>query len=160
MSDGFWGLVQGWLGNPGSGSAAGPSAHSRTARQGARASSGRPGEAQVPDTLEELQKESEERRYLISAWESSPDLIPEFRQPTYMYKLIATEREYVQAQLHALQQARAALEASGDAEPEALQELEGREISLRLDLHRLFRLIKQVTGVQKSGTGGTDFIPM
>ncbi|MEB3298952.1 MAG: hypothetical protein VKO21_05650 [Candidatus Sericytochromatia bacterium] len=157
MTDSFWGKVQGWLGKPVQ-DAAGPRGERPTGPVPAR----RERQMQTaPPSIEDLQKESEERRYLISAWEASPDLIPEFRQPTYMYKLITTEREYVQAQLHALQQARAALAASGDEDGgEAAAELESREISLRMDLTRLFRLIKKVTGVQKSGTGGTDFIPM
>lgn len=156
MADSFWDRMQGWLGKPV------PDQPVRSSGRGGGPSG--PGRARLgpppPPAIEELQKESEERRYLISAWESSPDLIPEFRQPTYMYKLITTEREYVQAQLHALQQARAALAATGEAEGEAAEELESREIALRMDLNRLFGLIKKVTGVQRTGTGGTDFIPM
>ncbi|MEB3204024.1 MAG: hypothetical protein VKP57_04935 [Candidatus Sericytochromatia bacterium] len=156
MSDSFWDRMQGWLGKPVPDRAGRPASRP-TGQPGQRRD--RPGPPPPPD-IEELQKESEERRYLISAWESSPDLIPEFRQPTYMYKLITTEREYVQAQLHALQQARAALAATGEAEGDAADELEGREIALRMDLNRLFGLIKKVTGVQRTGTGGTDFMPM
>jgi hypothetical protein len=39
-----------------------------------------------------------------------------------------------------------------------LDTLDARIQEYRNDLSRLFLLIKRVTGIQKSGTGGTDFL--
>ena len=116
-----------------------------------------------PLTPQEKAKQSEERRYLISAYETTPTLIPEFQNPQYMYKLISNEREYAQEVLSELLQRRKELLIEfGDSFPpeeEAeLAEIDGRIQDLRNDLTRLFLLIKRVAGIQKSGTGGTDFL--
>lgn len=113
---------------------------------------------------EEKSKQSEERRYLIAAYESTPTLIPEFQNPQYMYKLISNERDFTQEQLNMLLQERKQilLEHSGTELPESLEhrlnELDLKAQEYRNDLTRLFLLIKKVAGVQKSGTGGTDFL--
>lgn len=116
-----------------------------------------------PLTPHEKAKQSEERRYLISAYETTPTLIPEFQNPQYMYKLISNEREYSQEVLSEfLQRRKEILIEYGDAlPPEAeteLAEIDTQIQELRNDLTRLFLLIKRVAGIQKSGTGGTDFL--
>lgn len=118
----------------------------------------------APLSPEEKAKQSEERRYLISAYESTPTLIPEFQNPQYMYKLISNERDYTQEQLNVLLSERKQIlfEHSGTELPEHLEnrlnELDFKAQEFRNDLTRLFLLIKKVAGVQKSGTGGTDFL--
>lgn len=118
----------------------------------------------APLSPEEKAKQSEERRYLIAAYEATPTLIPEFQNPQYMYKLISNERDYTQEQLNMLlsERKQILLEHSGAELPEALEqrlhELELKAQEYRNDLTRLFLLIKKVAGVQKSGTGGTDFL--
>lgn len=117
----------------------------------------------APLTPEEKAKQSDERRYLIAAFESTPTLIPEFQNPQYMYKLISNEREYTQEKLNALLEERKMLliERSGQLDEEQedrLNTLEGQAQELRNELTRLFLLIKRVAGIQKSGTGGTDFL--
>lgn len=116
-----------------------------------------------PLTPQEKAKQSEERRYLISAYETTPTLIPEFQNPQYMYKLISNEREYAQEVLTELLQRRKEIliEHGENLPPEAeeeLAELDRQIQDLRNDLTRLFLLIKRVAGIQKSGTGGTDFL--
>lgn len=125
-------------------------------------SAGKP-QATNPLTPQEKAKQSEERRYLISAYEATPTLIPEFQNPQYMYKLISNEREYAQEILsELLQRRKEILIEFGEAlTPDAEAELSGidsRIQELRNDLTRLFLLIKRVAGIQKSGTGGTDFL--
>lgn len=109
-------------------------------------------------------KESEDRRYLIAAYEENPELIPEFKDPPYMYKLISNERDYMQEILNRKVADRKFLQTKAYAggltteEERRVQDL-GREIqAYRSELSRLFLLIKKVTGVNKSGTGGTDFL--
>lgn len=121
------------------------------------------GAATNPLSPEEKAKQSEERRYLISAYETTPTLIPEFQNPQYMYKLISNEREYAQEILSDLLQRRKELliEYGDNLTPEAeaeLNEIDTKVQDLRNDLTRLFLLIKRVAGIQKSGTGGTDFL--
>ncbi len=116
-----------------------------------------------PLTPLEKSKQSEERRYLISAFETTPTLIPEFQNPQYMYKLISNEREHAQEILSDLLQRRKEIliEFGENLHPEAeseLSEIDTRIQDLRNDLSRLFLLIKRVAGIQKSGTGGTDFL--
>jgi|GEM_PF-2278231 hypothetical protein len=116
-----------------------------------------------PLSPEEKAKQSEERRYLISAYESTPTLIPEFQNPQYMYKMISNERDYTQEVLNGLlnERKQLLLEHGGDLPPhleEHLQQLDIRAQELRNDLTRFFLLIKRVAGIQKSGTGGTDFL--
>lgn len=116
-----------------------------------------------PLSPQEKAKQSEERRYLISAFETTPTLIPEFQNPQYMYKLISNEREYSQEVLSELLQRRKEIliEYGENLTPEAeseLAEIDSRIQELRNDLTRLFLLIKRVAGIQKSGTGGTDFL--
>ncbi len=125
-------------------------------------SAGKPAET-VPLTPQEKAKQSEERRYLISAFETTPTLIPEFQNPQYMYKLISNEREYSQEYLSELLQRRKEIliEHGESMPPEAEEELAEIDLKiqeLRNDLTRLFLLIKRVAGIQKSGTGGTDFL--
>ena len=125
-------------------------------------SAGKPA-ATNPLTPQEKAKQSEERRYLISAFETTPTLIPEFQNPQYMYKLISNEREYSQEVLsELLQRRKEILIEHGDALPpeadEELAEIDRKIQELRNDLTRLFLLIKRVAGIQKSGTGGTDFL--
>jgi hypothetical protein len=117
----------------------------------------------APLSPEEKAKQSDERRYLIAAFESTPTLIPEFQNPQYMYKLISNEREYTQEKLNALMEERKMLliAQSGQPDeehPEQLDRIEAKAQELRNDLTRLFLLIKRVAGIQKSGTGGTDFL--
>lgn len=116
-----------------------------------------------PLSPEEKAKQSEERRYLIAAFEATPTLIPEFQNPQYMYKLISNERDFTQEQLNGLLQDRKQLLYDHPGElPETeearLNELDTRAQELRNDLTRLFLLIKKVAGIQKTGTGGTDFL--
>jgi hypothetical protein len=116
-----------------------------------------------PLSSQEKAKQSEERRYLISAYETTPTLIPEFQNPQYMYKLISNEREYSQEVLGDLLQRRKEIliEFGESLPPEVAEELaaiDARSQELRNDLTRLFLLIKRVAGIQKSGTGGTDFL--
>ena len=118
--------------------------------------------ATQPLSQEEKAQQSEERQYLIAAFLTTPNLIPEFQNPQYMYKLISNEREYVQEQLnHILQRRKELLSIHGpDPEGEALasfQEVDRQAQRYRDELTRLFILIKRVTGIQKSGTGGTHF---
>jgi hypothetical protein len=109
-------------------------------------------------------KESEDRRYLIAAYEENPELIPEFKDATYMYKLISNERDYMQEVLNSKVADRKFLQTkayAGGLSPEEERQVQdlGREIqAYRSELSRLFLLIKKVTGVNKSGTGGTDFL--
>lgn len=122
-----------------------------------------PKPATQPLTSEEKAKQSEERRYLISAYESTPTLIPEFQNPQYMYKMISNERDHTQEVLNELLEERKSTlyEYPGElpAEIEArLAELDARAQELRNDLTRFFLLIKRVAGITKSGTGGTDFL--
>ncbi|HEY9898279.1 MAG TPA: hypothetical protein V6D00_03775 [Pantanalinema sp.] len=117
----------------------------------------------APLSPEEKAKQSDERRYLIAAFESTPTLIPEFQNPQYMYKLISNEREYTQEKLNALLEERKMLLIAQGGQPghdqqERLDALEAQAQDLRNDLTRLFLLIKRVAGIQKSGTGGTDFL--
>lgn len=116
-----------------------------------------------PLSPEERAQRSEERRYLIAAYEATPTLIPEFQNPTYMYKMISNERDYTQELLNDLLAERKGLLM--EAGPEITEELEERlnemdlqAQELRNDLTRLFLLIKKVAGIQKNGTGGTDFL--
>ena len=116
-----------------------------------------------PLTPQEKAKQSEERRYLISAYETTPTLIPEFQNPQYMYKLISNEREYAQEVLsdHLQRRKEILIEFGDSLTPDAeaeLAEIDGQIQDLRNDLTRLFLLIKRVAGIQKSGTGGTDFL--
>jgi len=125
-------------------------------------SAGKPA-ATNPLTPQEKAKQSEERRYLISAYETTPTLIPEFQNPQYMYKLISNEREYSQEALSDLLQRRKEIliEYADPFPPEIdaeLADIDSLIQELRNDLTRLFLLIKRVTGIQKSGTGGTDFL--
>ena len=111
----------------------------------------------------EKAKQSEERRYLIAAYEATPTLIPEFQNPQYMYKLISNERDYVQESLQrALADRKKMVTVAGDEPDEATEgAIGGFDAKIqehRNDLTRLFLLIKKVAGVQKSGTGGTDFL--
>lgn len=117
----------------------------------------------APLTPEERAKQSDERRYLIAAFESTPTLIPEFQNPQYMYKLISNEREYTQEKLNVLLEERKMLLIEhggqlGEEHEERLNTLDAQAQELRNDLTRLFLLIKRVAGIQKSGTGGTDFL--
>lgn len=111
----------------------------------------------------EKAKQSEERRYLIAAYEATPTLIPEFQNPQYMYKLISNERDYVQECLNKVLAERKKMMAEFGPEPTPIQEaqldrLDARIQEYRNDLTRLFLLIKKVAGIQRSGTGGTDFL--
>lgn len=116
-----------------------------------------------PLSPEEKAKQSEERRYLIAAYEATPTLIPEFQNPQYMYKMISNERDYTQEVLNQLlsERKQLLLEHTGEL-PEPLEtqlnQLDIRAQELRNDLTRFFLLIKRVAGIQKSGTGGTDFL--
>lgn len=117
------------------------------------------GQATIPLSTEEKAKQSEERRYLISAYESNPRLIPEFQNAPYMYKLISQERDHVQEVLAPMIERRRLLMMRGDEAAEAELNALDREIQEhRNELARLFKLIKRVAGVQKSGTGGTHFL--
>lgn len=119
--------------------------------------------ATMPLSEEEKAKQSEERRYLIAAYEATPTLIPEFQNPQYMYKLISNERDYVQESLNRLLADRKKVAADAGPEPslgaqQSLDRLDARLQEYRNDLTRLFLLIKRVAGIQRSGTGGTDFL--
>ncbi len=114
--------------------------------------------ATAPLSEQEKAKQSEERRYLIAAFEATPALIPEFQNPQYMYKLISNERDYVQERLNKVLADRKKLASATDAEDPGLDRLDARIQEYRNDLTRLFLLIKRVAGVQRSGTGGTDFL--
>ncbi|MBM3268848.1 MAG: hypothetical protein FJZ01_14505 [Candidatus Sericytochromatia bacterium] len=119
--------------------------------------------ATQPLSEAEKAKQSEERRYLIAAFEATPTLIPEFQNPQYMYKLISNERDYVQENLNKALAERKKLFADIPDDPTpaqqaALDRLDAKVQEYRNDLTRLFLLIKKVAGVQKSGTGGTDFL--
>lgn len=121
------------------------------------------GKTTNPLSPHEKAKQSEERRYLIAAYEATPTLIPEFQNPQYMYKLISNEREYTQERLNELlQQRKDILVQHGEVVPPELEsmveELERQIQEQRNELTRLFLLIKRVAGIQKSGTGGTDFL--
>ncbi|HBN08581.1 MAG TPA: hypothetical protein DD435_07995 [Cyanobacteria bacterium UBA8530] len=118
----------------------------------------------APLSKEEKDKESVDRHYLIDAYETMPTLIPEFQNPQYMYKLISNERDYVQENLdgrvkeHKLLRSRSQAGVSTPEEDARYKVLEKEIQSHRNELSRLFLLIKKVTGVNKSGTGGTDFL--
>jgi hypothetical protein len=119
--------------------------------------------ATQPLSEAEKAKQSEERRYLIAAYEATPTLIPEFQNPQYMYKLISNERDYLQECLNKLMAERKKIVQEFGPEPTPAQEAqldqhESKVQEYRNDLTRLFLLIKKVAGVQKSGTGGTDFL--
>lgn len=124
-----------------------------------------PASAKVTEPLsaDEKAKQSEERRYLIAAYEATPTLIPEFQNPQYMYKLISNEREYVQECLRSSLSSLKKLYSQGGSEPPAdiqsqIDQVDATIQEYRNDLTRLFIIIKKVAGVQKSGTGGTDFL--
>lgn len=111
----------------------------------------------------EKAKQSEERRYLIAAYEATPTLIPEFQNPQYMYKLISNERDYVQECLNKGLAERKKLMTEFGPEPTPPQQAQCDQVESRIqeyrnDLTRLFLLIKKVAGIQRSGTGGTDFL--
>jgi hypothetical protein len=79
-----------------------------------------------------------------------------------MYKLISNERDHAQEQLNHVLQARKELLAIHGPEPDEdalarLTEIDRQAQRHRDELTRLFVLIKRVTGIQKSGTGGTHF---
>ncbi|HEY9766655.1 MAG TPA: hypothetical protein V6C82_09825 [Chroococcales cyanobacterium] len=118
----------------------------------------------VPLSKEEKAKESVDRHYLIDAYETMPTLIPEFQNPQYMYKLISNERDYVQENLdvrvkeHKTLRSKSQAGISTPEEDARFRALEKEIQSHRNELSRLFLLIKKVTGVNKSGTGGTDFL--
>lgn len=119
--------------------------------------------ATAPLSPEDKAKQSEERRYLIAAFETTPTLIPEFQNPQYMYKMISNERDYAQEVLNALlMDRRQLLHGIGpdrtEEQDEQLEAIDRRAQALRNDLTRYFQLIKRVAGIQKSGTGGTDFL--
>lgn len=119
--------------------------------------------ATEPLSSEEKAKQSEERRYLIAAFETTPTLIPEFQNPQYMYKMISNERDYAQEVLNTLLlERRQFLYSVGpdmtEDQEEQLGAIDQRAQALRNDLTRYFQLIKRVAGIQKSGTGGTDFL--
>ncbi|MBU6428379.1 MAG: hypothetical protein KGR26_05175 [Cyanobacteria bacterium REEB65] len=135
--------------------------HLRRTGEGARrGSSGAPKTAPLSD--EDRARQSEERRYLISAYEVTPGLIPEFQNPHYMYKLISNERDHIQDCLsQALAQKKRRQNSPDASDPAAQQELallDEQIQGFRNDLARLFGLIKRVAGVPRSGTGGTDFL--
>ena len=119
--------------------------------------------ATEPLSPAEKAKQSEERRYLIAAFETTPTLIPEFQNPQYMYKMISNERDYTQEMLGDLLQDRKMFlmgvgpELSEEDEAK-LDVFDRKAQALRNDLTRYFQLIKRVAGIQKSGTGGTDFL--
>jgi hypothetical protein len=118
--------------------------------------------ATQPLSQEEKTQQSEERQYLIAAFLTTPNLIPEFQNPQYMYKLISNEREFVQEQLNLVLQRRKELLSIHGPDPEGeaqtvFSEVERQAQRHRDELTRLFILIKRVTGIQKSGTGGTHF---
>ncbi len=111
----------------------------------------------------EKAKQSEERRYLIAAYEATPTLIPEFQNPQYMYKLISNERDYVQECLNKAIAERKRMMMEFGPEPMSSQQAQLDQLDIRMqeyrnDLTRLFLLIKKVAGVQRTGTGGTDFL--
>ncbi|MBI6546858.1 MAG: hypothetical protein HY692_08685 [Cyanobacteria bacterium NC_groundwater_1444_Ag_S-0.65um_54_12] len=131
---------------------------SQRGRDTAHASTG-----SLPQSADDKAKQSEERRYLIAAYKATPTLIPEFQNPQYMYKLISNEREYVQECLNralAERKKRFAEDNSRFSEEIELplDSLDQEIQEYRNDLASLFLLIKKVAGIQKSGTGGTDFL--
>lgn len=118
-----------------------------------------------PLSEEERQKEAEDRRYLIQAYQTNPGLIPEFQNPQYMYKLISNEREYIQERLTEKLREHKYLRSkstAGVATPEEEARLKAMDMEIQMhrnELTKLFLLIKKITGVTKSGTGGTNFLP-
>ncbi len=135
----------------------------RTGRETNPIATGAGTKATQPLSDAEKAKQSEERRYLIAAYEATPTLIPEFQNPQYMYKLISNERDYVQESLNRALAERKKVFADIPDEPSpaqqaAIDRIDAKIQEYRNDLTRLFLLIKKVAGVQKSGTGGTDFL--
>lgn len=118
----------------------------------------------APKPPEQAQKEADERRLLITAYQKNPRLLPEFQDKPFIYRVVSDERAFQKERLDALRLELRQIVMDPlrhDPEDPEVQrrrsELEARIEECNGHLTGLFLLLKRITGITKK-TGGTDFL--